>query len=80
MQQKVVQIGNSIGVIIPQALSKNTLRPGDIVHVEKAPVGDAFVISKSGEGKTSFITPEFLSWLEAFNKKYKKALTELAKK
>lgn len=80
MQQKVIQIGNSIGIIIPQSLARNTLKPGDIVHVDKDPVNNTLFINKQETGGSSSITPEFLSWLHKFNKKYKNALTELAKK
>ena len=80
MQQKVIQIGNSIGVIIPQPLAQNTLKPGDIVYMDKDAVSNTFFINKAEKGGFSSITPEFLSWLNKFNKKYKNALSELAKK
>jgi len=80
MIQKVVQIGNSIGVVIPQSLASNTLKIGDIVHVDKDPVSGTYFINKTDKGNASSITPEFLFWLKKFNKKYKIALAELAKK
>lgn len=80
MQQKVIQIGNSIGVVIPQSLAQNTLKPGDIVYVDKDPVSKTFFINKAKKGVSSSITPEFLLWLNKFNKKYKHALAQLAKK
>lgn len=80
MKQKVIQIGNSIGIIIPQTLAHKNLKPGDIVNVDKDPVSDTFFINKANKGVNSSITPEFLSWLKKFNQRYKKALFELAKK
>lgn len=80
MQQKVLQIGNSIGIIIPQSLANNVLKPGDSVYVDKDPISNTFFINKTNKGASSSITPEFLSWLNKFNNKYKHPLTELAKK
>lgn len=80
MQQKVIQIGNSIGIVIPQSLASDTLKPGDIVHVDKDPISSTFFINKTKKGISSSITPEFLSWFNKFNKRYRSALSELAKK
>ena len=81
MEQRVIQIGNSVGVIIPRVLQKeSTLKPGDRIIVEKDPVGDSFIVSKKGTQKHLSVTPEFFSWLKKFNNKYKDALAELAKK
>lgn len=79
MQQKVIQIGNSIGVIIPQSLANNSLEPGDIVHIEKDPLNDTYVINKKNTGSAT-VTPEFFAWLNKFNKKYKNALKDLSEK
>lgn len=82
MKQKIIKIGNSAGVIIPYELREEAgLKLGDSVSVDYMPGGQALSISKKGEGGTSpSITPEFYDWLNKFNKKYKKALTELAKR
>ncbi len=81
MEQKVIQIGNSVGVIIPQLLQKESaLKAGDKVIIERNSVNDSFVISKKGSQKGSSITPEFLDWLRKFNNKHKDALSELAKR
>ena len=80
MQQKVIQIGNSIGVIIPQSLAKNSLKVGDIVMVEKDQASGMYIISKNGKSKTSSITPHFLSVVERVNKQYGQALKEIAQK
>ena len=81
MIQKVIQIGNSIGIIIPQPLAKGILRPGDTVNVEKDMASNTYFISKGGKREASpSITPEFFVWLKRFNSKYKTALQDLAKK
>ena len=79
MEQKVIQIGNSIGVIIPQVLAKNKLKPGDIVRVEKDPASNTFFISKDKKDAISSITPHFLAVLDRVNKQYGRALRAIAK-
>lgn len=83
MQMKVIQIGNSVGVVIPAPLrGKIGLKPGDKVEVKEGAYRDEVIIRKNGKKitKRSTITPEFMSWLEGFNKRYSSALKELAKK
>ncbi len=80
MEQKVIQIGNSIGVVIPQALQRGNLKAGDRVFIEVDPMSNSYIVNLKQDVKRPSLTPEFLQWLTAFNKKYKTALTELAKK
>ena len=80
---KIVQIGNSVGVVIPQPLRRKIgLKLGDKVEVDEGSYHDEVVIRKNGKkiANRSTITPEFISWLEGFNKRYSAALKELAKK
>ena len=79
MEQRVIQIGNSIGVIIPQVLAKNKLKLGDIVRVEKDPASNTFFISKDKKDTISSITPHFLAVLDRVNKQYGRALRAIAK-
>lgn len=83
MQQTVLKIGNSVGIVIPQPLRRKIgLKPGDRVEVDEGVYHDEVVIRKNGHQKVkrSSITPEFLEWLESFNKRYSSALRELAQK
>lgn len=83
MEMRVVQIGNSIGVIIPQPLRRKIgLKLGDKVEVNEGSYHDEVIIRKNGKKALarSTITPEFVSWLESFNKRYSSALKELAQK
>ena len=82
MKQKLIKIGNSTGIIIPYEIREEAgLKLGDNVAVNYAPNGQSIIISKKGGAQsTPSITPEFYDWLKKFNKKYKNALTELAKK
>ena len=80
MEQKVIQIGNSAGLIIPKTLMEQVgLKEGSQVVIEKDPSSDALTIVKKGSTvHASSITPEFMKIIEKVNKRYGKALKELA--
>jgi len=79
MEQTIIQIGNSTGVIIPSELKKKAgLKKGSKVTLTLTSNNE--VVIQKGTGKKNSITPEFLDWLEAFNKEYGPALKELAEK
>lgn len=80
MLQKIIQIGNSIGVIIPQSLAKNKLKVGDSVLVEKDETSEIYTVSKNKKTATASITPHFLEVLERVNIHYGSALREIAKR
>ena len=79
IQQTATQTGNSVGVIIPAELRrKNNIKKGSKVYLEELPQGG---IRISGIDDQEYsVTPEFLSWLDGFNKEYGKTLQELANK
>lgn len=81
MEQTVIQIGNSAGIIIPKnTMQELGIKAGDKINLQKT--DDALVISKKPlvAKPQPALTPEFAEWLNKFNAKYKNALTELAKK
>lgn len=78
MIQKIIQIGNSLGVIIPKALSGNHLKAGEKVVVEKDQASETYTISKNKNTGISSITPYFFGVLDRVNKQYGKALREIA--
>lgn len=82
MTQKIIQIGNSTGIIIPKALLDSLgLQPGSEVTVETDAETNALIIQNSKSiKKTSSVTAHFLSVLEKVNKEYSNALRELAQK
>ena len=81
MEQSIVQIGNSVGLIIPKEVKEKLgLKKGSKVVVEVSRDSKSMVISRVGTARGATITPEFLEWLSAFNKEYGPALDELAKK
>lgn len=82
MAQKIIQIGNSTGIIIPKALlDKLDLKPGEEVQVEEDTTMKALTITKKGQkAKSISVTPDFLAILDKVNKNYGTALKELAGK
>lgn len=82
LTQKLYKNGNSVAVTIPKEFMRDlNLRAGSEVIVEKNTETGEIIISRKKNVKTSSrITPEFLTWLNSFNKKYGPALKELAKR
>ncbi|HSW88177.1 MAG TPA: AbrB/MazE/SpoVT family DNA-binding domain-containing protein [Candidatus Saccharimonadales bacterium] len=82
MLQKIIQVGNSYAVTIPKAfVDELQLQIGEKVRVDADVQSEILTMQRAETSvKRGDITPEFLSWLEKFNKKYKHVLTELAKK
>ena len=76
-----MQIGNSVGVIIPADIRKKAkLTKGSKINFEVSSDGKVVISKKGVEYKTSSITPEFLDIVKRVNKRYSKAFKELAKK
>jgi putative addiction module antidote len=82
MTQKIIQIGNSTGIIIPKAiLDVLGLQPGTEVNVQSDLQTSSLIIQDVTKvKKTSAISPHFLTVLEKINKEYNGALRELAQK
>lgn len=82
LTQKLYKSGNSIAVTIPKKyLHDLNLKEGSEVIVEQDPEAGVITISHKKKVKpTSKISPEFLKWLDSFNKEYGPALKELAKR
>ena len=82
MEQKVIQIGNSTGVIIPKILlEKVGLQAGSQVVLEQDSTGSCIVMAKIGTKlNSSFQASNFMEILERVNKQYGSALEELAQK
>jgi len=80
MEQKIIQIGNSTGLIIPKLLLKKLkLQTGSEVLIEPDPDRGTLVIVKKGEKRKLFnISPHFLEILEKVNTDYGDSLRKLA--
>ena len=81
MTQTIINIGNSQGIILPkEVLNKLNMKKGDSLTIQLEGE-ESIILSKKSYKKTEpKVSPELLSWLEAFNKRYKNALQELASK
>ncbi|HEX8931851.1 MAG TPA: AbrB/MazE/SpoVT family DNA-binding domain-containing protein [Patescibacteria group bacterium] len=82
MQQKIIQIGNSTGIIIPKALLDQVgFQAGNEVEIQENQANNSLTIIKKGTKiKTSSINDHFLHVLDKVNKNYSSALKELAEK
>lgn len=80
MDQTVIPIGNSYGIIIPKQLMNQTgIKPGSVLTLQKDPNGNTVLMTQNGKIKTS-ITPDFLHSVDSVNKKYGKAFKDLAER
>lgn len=79
MEQLIIQIGNSAGVIIPQAMRKQAgIEPGDKVMLENK--GNQIVLSKSRMIVDQVVDPEVYKVAKDLMRRYLPAFKELAKK
>jgi len=84
MTLTAVQIGNSVGVIIPADYrKKKNIKKGTKLDHDYTADGKLVLDTVSGAkktGKLASVTPEFKEWLDSVNKEYGAALEELARK
>lgn len=81
MEQKVIQIGNSVGVVIPQPyIAQLDLKPGDKVLVKKT--GNQVVVSKIKTNKKLVpgVDTEFAKKVDEFITEHEDVLKELSKR
>ena len=78
MEQRVIQIGNSVGVVIPQLLRKETgIKVGDKIVVKKK---GANIILSSLKKKTRGVNAKFMKMVDDFVTEHQDVLKELAKR
>jgi len=82
MTQKIIQIGNSTGIIIPKSLLDSLgLKAGSEVNVETDKDTRSLIIQIKGAAlKNASINTHFLKILDRVNLQYGHALRELAEK
>lgn len=72
MIQKIIRVGNSVAVTIPQSVIKEKkLKVGDKVQVDLEPIKKA---------RKTTITPEFIKWVDTYIENNRPTLQELAHK
>lgn len=82
MTQKIIQIGNSTGIIIPKALLELLgVQTGNEIRIETDETTNSLIIHNAKSViKKSSITPHFLSVVDKVNREYSSALAQLAQK
>ena len=82
MSQKIIQVGNSTGVIIPKSILKTVgLELNAQVEVKKDPINDSIIISKAGSNQSyTSVTSKLVELLDQVNQDYGQALKRLADK
>ena len=79
MQQKVIQVGNSLAIVIPQKLAKQYgIKKGAVIHIVPDATSESFRISPSQKAKDG-LTPEFFAWKKEFFAKNYELFKKLAK-
>lgn len=79
MLQKVIQIGNSLGLILPQKVREELgIKIGDDVTLEKK--GQDYVISVSDKKIAGGVDAKFMQMADEFIEDHKDVLQELAKR
>jgi len=77
MQQTVIQVGNSIGVVIPQHLQTN-LKAGDKVIVDKKQNG--IIITPVKKQQAGGVDAKFMKMVDEFIAEHEDVLKTLANK
>ncbi len=79
MMQKLIQIGNSVGIIIPQVFRNEAgLKPGDKVEVKLK--GNDVVLSRSKRELSGGVNAKFMKIVDEFITEHEDVLNELAKR
>ncbi len=80
MIQKIIKVGNSLGIIIPKELIEKTrLKEGEQLEVETYPALSMMTLRPKSLTYNIKITPEFKNWLDKFAEKNGALLKKLAK-
>ena len=79
MVQKIIKVGNSLALILPaQFIKEVRWKKGTKIYVEYNSHYKMVHVTEKTKNYQPKLTPEFISWLNKFSKKYSGALKELA--
>lgn len=79
MLQRMIQIGNSVGIILPKNLREETgFKIGDKVIVEKK--NNKIVLSPAKKKSSAGVNAKFMKMVDDFATEHKDVLEELANK
>ena len=78
MEQKIIQIGNSVGIILPQIIRQQLrLNIGDKILISKT--GDRLILSQSKKENAKGVNAKFVKIVDEFMEEHKDVLEELAR-
>ncbi|HSD98808.1 MAG TPA: AbrB/MazE/SpoVT family DNA-binding domain-containing protein [Patescibacteria group bacterium] len=81
MNQTVIKIGNSVGIILPQSLRKeHDIRIGDVINLNPKDNGTILLSKVKKMKKLSGLNPRFAQMVDSFMTEHQDVLQELAKK
>lgn len=79
MLQKIIRVGNSAAVVLPQSIRRETgLAPGTQISIERK--GKNVVISPSGQKIAKGVNAKFMKMVDEFISDHEDVLRELAKR
>ncbi len=79
MLQKVIQIGNSSGITLPQSIRQEVgLMPGDNIEIRRK--GSQIIISPVKKVKTGGVDAKFMKMVDEFINEHEDVLHELSKR
>ena len=79
MEQTLIQIGNSQGIVIPKEMRKKLgIKKGQTISIEFDETANAMLIRPKGAIKNRKVEAEFKVWLEGFLQENAEILDELA--
>jgi len=79
MQQKIIQIGNSAGIVLPKSIREETgLKPGSKVTIEKK--GKDIIVSPQAKKLAGGVDAKFMKSVDEFIEEHEDVLKELAKR
>ncbi len=80
MEQTVIKVGNSLGIIIPSHIIKSlNLKAGQKLYLDLYEREKTLTL-KVNKNKAKGITPEFINFLDEFQREHSYALSKLAEK
>jgi putative addiction module antidote len=81
MIQKVIQVGNSLALTIPKSFIDQTgFKVGDELFVQQDVKNKSLIVTTKDLAGKMKVSPELFSWLDSIEKKYEKAIKQLAKR
>lgn len=79
-KQKIIKVGNSLGVTIPASFVRDgKWKSGEEVVVEQDDVYKTLIIKPKRMANKMRLTPEFKEWLDEFTHQNHQLLKELAR-